>query len=189
MESAYTTVTAPWGRIHLAVSERGVVGVELFTPTNDFLDAVERRLGDRPMPAAAASEPVAGIARLAAACVTAFLNGDRDALDRVPLDLRTRSEWDRRVLEGVRQIPYGAVTSYGRLARLIGSPGAARAVGGAVARNPIGLLIPCHRVIAGDGGIGGYGGDWWGTRDEHLAVKRQLLAIEGTTLPARTLVG
>ena len=111
------------------------------------------------------------------------------AFDDVPIDLRTRSDWDRRVLEGVRQIPFGAVTSYGRLARLIGSPGAARAVGGAVGRNPIGLIIPCHRVIAGDGGIGGYGGEWWGSREEHLAVKRELLGLEGTDIPAHALLG
>jgi methylated-DNA-[protein]-cysteine S-methyltransferase len=62
---------------------------------------------------------------------------------------------------------------------------AARAVGGAVGRNPIGLVIPCHRVIAGDGTIGGYGGAWWGTEDEMLRVKRTLLELEGIELPFR----
>ena len=71
------------------------------------------------------------------------------------------------------------------MAAIVGSPGAARAVGGAVGRNPIGLLVPCHRVIAGDGSIGGYGGDWWGTREERVAVKRTLLDLEGVLLPAR----
>lgn len=71
------------------------------------------------------------------------------------------------------------MTSYGRLARWIGRPGAARAVGGAVGRNPIGLIVPCHRVIAGDGSIGGYGGSWLGDRDALLAIKRRLLALEG----------
>jgi methylated-DNA-[protein]-cysteine S-methyltransferase len=82
-------------------------------------------------------------------------------------------------------VPYGQVTSYGRLAREIGRPGAARAVGGAVGRNPIGLAIPCHRVIAADGSLGGYGGDWWGTREQLLEIKRELLEREGVTLPAR----
>jgi O-6-methylguanine DNA methyltransferase len=189
VRSAYASVPAPWGRIHLAVSDRGVAGLELFTPKDEFIEAIERRLGERPVPVDEAGEALATMTRLAAGAVQSFLDGDRRALDGVPIDLRTGSDWDRRVLEGVRQIPFGAVTSYGRLARLIGSPGAARAVGGAVGRNPIGLLIPCHRVIAGDGGIGGYGGDWWGSREEHLAVKRQLLALEGTSIPARTLVG
>jgi O-6-methylguanine DNA methyltransferase len=79
------------------------------------------------------------------------------------------------------------VTSYGRLAGAIGRRGAARAVGGAVGRNPIGLAIPCHRVIAGDGTIGGYGGDLFGSRDELLDIKRELLSLEGVTLPSRFL--
>ena len=67
-----------------------------------------------------------------------------------------------------------------------GTPGSTStgAVGGAVGRNPIGLLIPCHRVIAGDGTLGGYGGDWWGTREAMLGVKRTLLELEGVQLPA-----
>jgi methylated-DNA-[protein]-cysteine S-methyltransferase len=77
------------------------------------------------------------------------------------------------------------VTSYGRLARSIGRPGAARAVGAAVGRNPIGLIIPCHRVIAGDGSLGGYGGGWSGEREALLDIKRRLLATERIELPAR----
>jgi methylated-DNA-[protein]-cysteine S-methyltransferase len=57
-----------------------------------------------------------------------------------------------------------------------------------VGRNPIGLVIPCHRVIAGDGTIGGYGGAWYGTREQLLAVKRTLLEIEGVTLPAKIAI-
>ena len=105
----------------------------------------------------------------------------------LPLGLADRGSWDRTVLAGVRTLGWGEVTSYGRLARSIGRRGAARAVGGAVGRNPIGLAIPCHRVIAGDGTIGGYGGDWFGSRDDLLAIKRELLAREGVTLPTRNL--
>jgi len=76
-------------------------------------------------------------------------------------------------------VPWGSVTSYGRIARTVDRPGAARAVGGAVGRSPIGIVIPCHRVIAADGTLGGYGGDWYGSRALHLAVKRELLALEG----------
>ncbi len=91
------------------------------------------------------------------------------------------------MLAGVRTLGWGEVTSYGRLARSIGRRGAARAVGGSVGRNPIGLAIPCHRVIAGDGTIGGYGGDWFGSRDDLLAIKRELLEREGVHLPTRAL--
>jgi methylated-DNA-[protein]-cysteine S-methyltransferase len=65
---------------------------------------------------------------------------------------------------------------------MIGKPGAARAVGGAVGRNPIGLAIPCHRVIAGDGSLGGYGAGWWGGRQTGLDLKRELLAREGVSI-------
>ena len=100
----------------------------------------------------------------------------------MPVVLEGVREWDRRVLEGVRTIPRGGTASYGEVARRIGSPGAARAVGGAVGRNPVGLLVPCHRVIAGDGTLGGYGGSWFGSREELLALKRALLAIEGVSV-------
>jgi methylated-DNA-[protein]-cysteine S-methyltransferase len=86
------------------------------------------------------------------------------------------------VLEAVRRVPRGFTASYGEIARAIGRPGAARAVGGAVGRNPVSLAIPCHRVIAGDGTLGGYGGGWWGSREERLALKRDLLGREGITV-------
>ena len=84
------------------------------------------------------------------------------------------------MLGGVRRVPWGEVTSYGRLARAIGRPGAARAAGGSVGRNPIGLADALPRVIAGDGSLGGYGGSWLGDREALLEVKRTLLALEGS---------
>lgn len=76
----------------------------------------------------------------------------------------------QRVLEVVRTIPFGETLSYGEVARRAGSPDGARAVGGACHRNPFPLLIPCHRVIGGDGSLGGYAFD--------LEIKRELLAFE-----------
>jgi len=108
---------------------------------------------------------------------------DDDALARLPVDLEDRPAWDRAVLEAVRAIPRGQVRSYGEIARAIGRAGAARAVGGAVGRNPVAILIPCHRVVAGDGTLGGYGGGWWGDRDRLLELKAELLAREGISLP------
>ncbi len=83
------------------------------------------------------------------------------------------------------RIGWGQTASYGEIARRIGAPRAARAVGGALGRNPVSLLIPCHRVIAADGTIGGYGGDAWGSREERLAIKRDLLSLEGVTVAIR----
>ena len=100
-------------------------------------------------------------------------------------DSADRPAWDRHVLGEVATIPWGRTASYGDIARRIGAPRAARAVGGALGRNPIGLLIPCHRVIAADGTIGGYGGDAWGSSAERLAIKRDLLLREGVTVGTR----
>jgi methylated-DNA-[protein]-cysteine S-methyltransferase len=82
-------------------------------------------------------------------------------------------------------IPRGTTASYGEVARRIGRPGAARAVGGAVGRNPVGLLVPCHRVIAGDGTLGGYGVAAWGGLEAALDLKQALLRLEGVEVPRR----
>lgn len=187
---AYTVLPAPWGAIHVAAGRAGLVALQLLTPTGAFLDSVARRTGTTPEPLGPAIPlEVRKLLERAAEAVAASLAGRPAGLAELPIDLRVGSAWDRRVLEGVRAVPRGSVTSYGRLARLIGSPGAARAAGGAVGRNPIGLVIPCHRVIAGDGSLGGYGGDWWGSREQLLAVKRELLELEGIRLPATSFIG
>ena len=80
-----------------------------------------------------------------------------------------------RVWEQLRQIPYGQVISYGELACRIGQPGASRAVGGANRRNPIPIIVPCHRVIAANGTLGGYSGNCDGSAE----IKYALLRLEG----------
>jgi O-6-methylguanine DNA methyltransferase len=91
------------------------------------------------------------------------------------VDLSDRPAWDRRVLAEVRRVRPGTTASYGDIAKRVGSPRAARAVGGALGRNPVSLVIPCHRIIAGDGTLGGYGGTGWIDRDRHLSRKEALL--------------
>ena len=170
-------VSAPWGPIHVATDGDGVIALEVLTTEGAFCDSLQRRLGEAPtsVPSLAVRRRLAA----ATAAVEAHLAGEPDALAGLPFALHGLTAWDRRVLDGVRTIPWGELTSYGRLARAIGRPGAARAVGGAVGRNPIGLIVPCHRVIAGDGSIGGYGGSWFGDREALLAIKRELLDLEG----------
>jgi len=89
------------------------------------------------------------------------------------LDLSTGTPFERQVWRALRRIPYGTVRSYAWVARAIGRPNAARAVGQAVGRNPLGILIPCHRVVRGDGSIGGFGGG--------IGIKRFLLRLDGVT--------
>ncbi len=181
-EVAVATLPGPWGPINVAARGGRLVALELLTPTEVFRAGLVRRHAAGIVGVAEAHGPDRATLSRTSELVRAYLDG-ADVVFDIPLDLRGLAAWDRAVLDGVGTIPYGAVTSYGRLARLIGRPGAARAVGGAVGRNPIGLIVPCHRVIAGDGTLGGYGGDWYGTRERLLAVKRWLLEREGTRLP------
>jgi methylated-DNA-[protein]-cysteine S-methyltransferase len=183
------TVAAPWGPLRLAATTRGLVALDQLVSADAFAERLERRFGTQPVDVAEAPPASAAATHLRAAldAVRAVLDGDLGALERLPIDLEDRAGWDRLVLAAVRGIPPGSTASYGEVARMIGKPGAARAVGGAVGRNPIGLVIPCHRVIAGDGSIGGYGGGWWGGRQAGLELKRELLAREGVNVevPAR----
>jgi O-6-methylguanine DNA methyltransferase len=94
----------------------------------------------------------------------------------LPLDLDRLTPFQQLVLSTVRRIPVGAVWTYGQVARAIGKPKASRAVGQALGRNPVPIVIPCHRVIAGDGSLGGYSGGGG------LASKRLLLQLEGALL-------
>lgn len=180
---AVVAVDAPWGPVHLAATDHALVGLSVLAPPDLFAADVARHTGR-----ARASRP-GRFAERAAEAVEAFLAGDGAALATLPLDLGDRGGWDRAVLAAVADVRWGEVTSYGRVARAIGRPGAARAAGGAIGRNPIGLAIPCHRVIAGDGSIGGYGGEWFGSREALLDIKRELLAIEGIRLPVGRIAG
>jgi len=103
----------------------------------------------------------------------AYASGRRDDFLDVELVLGRRTDFQRRILQCCRQIPFGQTLTYGQLAAKAGFPRAARAVGNCMAANCIPLVIPCHRVVAADGGLGGYSAVG-GTR-----TKRLLLALEG----------
>jgi methylated-DNA-[protein]-cysteine S-methyltransferase len=94
----------------------------------------------------------------------------------LPLDLERLTPFQQHVLATIRRIPVGSVWTYGQVARAIGKPRASRAVGQALGRNPMPIVIPCHRVIAGDGGLGGYSGGGG------LASKQLLLKMEGVLM-------
>jgi len=92
----------------------------------------------------------------------------------VPVDLSSGTEFQRKVWSALTKIPRGQTRSYAWVARAIGKPDATRAVGTACGANPVPIIIPCHRVIASDGSLGGFGGG--------LPMKRQLLRLEGGNL-------
>jgi O-6-methylguanine DNA methyltransferase len=179
-QMAIGAVAAPWGPLWVAATERGVAGLEQLVSREDLIAHLERRFGAVEITNSGAS--IDQLAR-AVAAVESFIGGDLSALDGLAVDLDDRPAWDRGVLAAVREIPPGSTASYGDVARMVGRPGAARAVGGAVGRNPIGLVVPCHRVIAGDGSLGGYGGGWWAGRQAGLELKRRLLSREGVRVP------
>ncbi len=109
-----------------------------------------------------------------------YFAGEPVELARHPVDLSGHPPFRRRALLAARQIRYGEVKSYGWLAARAGRPGAARAAGQAMSRNPVPLVIPCHRVIAAGGALGGFGGG--------LGMKRALLRLEGIACDSRGIL-
>jgi methylated-DNA-[protein]-cysteine S-methyltransferase len=102
-----------------------------------------------------------------------YLAGNKTEFLSLILDLTEASEFHRRVYEATRSVGWGKTASYGEIARKVGSPGAARAVGGALARNPVAIIIPCHRVLASGQRLGGF------SAHGGTSVKVRLLALEG----------
>ena len=178
--AAFTVAPGPLGAMHLAATCDGIVAVSLETETPAFVDHLARRIHGAVVPAEDPVVPASWRELLDRAVeqIGEYLAGKRRSFD-LPLDLSPLSDWDRRVLHGAAQLAYGEAVAYGELARRIGKPGAARAVGGAMGRNPVMIVIPCHRVIASGGRLGGYGGYTYTDRQAGLSLKRRLLAIEG----------
>ena len=165
----------------MAATAAGVVAVDLGTETPEFVDDLARQLHGTVLPTEDGDVPAEWRATLdeARRQIGEYFARSRQTFV-LPIDLRV-SDWDRLVLAGVARLQYGETAAYGELAGRIGRPGAAQAVGGAMGRNPVPILIPCHRVIGANRTLGGYGGSTYADRRAALAIKRTLLAIEGST--------
>ena len=162
---AWTVAPIPGGVALVAATKRGLCSVLMGSSADDL--STELR----------AEFPLAEIARddtsmaSTAALVTDLANGrPRPDAATLPLDVHATA-FRRRVWEALRRIPAGETRSYGQIAEAVGAPRAARAVGTACATNPVPIVVPCHRVLASGGGLGGYSGG--------LDRKRQLLGAEG----------
>jgi methylated-DNA-[protein]-cysteine S-methyltransferase len=169
-DAVYTRLETPIGRLLIVQGERGVVRVGFPEESADALLAqVAAHLGPRIV---ASDRELAGTRD----SVMAYFEGVDERLD-LPVDLSlVRSDFRRAALVRLRdEVGPGAVVTYGALAAKIGRPRAARAVGSACATNPVPIIVPCHRVLPGGGGVGSYGGG--------PARKRQLLAHEGANWP------
>ncbi len=158
----YVAVRTPVGRVFVAATDVGLARVS-FDPSEVKFVAALRQLK---MDVVKSAEKVSGIT----AQLEAYFAGERRAFD-VPVDLRRMSPFQRSVLMAARAVPAGQVVSYHEIARRIGRPRASRAVGQALGHNPVPIVIPCHRVVASDGGLGGYSGG--------LEIKAKLLKMEG----------
>lgn len=159
---------SPLGDLFVAVTQRGVALVHYLTGPGDLASAIEsvRPRLDLVEDRRAAQEIAAEIRR--------YLTGAEDALQR-QIDLALGgSIFQQKVLRKLQEVPRGALISYQALGAAAGAPGSARAVGNAMHNNPVPIYVPCHRVIASGGGLGGYGG---GARR-----KLQLLRSEGFAL-------
>jgi methylated-DNA-[protein]-cysteine S-methyltransferase len=123
-------------------------------------------------PGAANGEPPSSV-KTAISEIQALLTGEQRALDRVELDMEGVPPFHRRVYVAARAIPPGQTASYGEIATRVGAPGAARAVGQALGRNPFAIVVPCHRVLAAGGRTGGF------SANGGVATKLRMLSIEG----------
>ena len=156
------------GRCGIAWGARGVAGVQLPEAGES---EIRTRLLHR-FPAAGEMPPPAEV-QSAVDCIRALLRGEASDLSIIALDMSQVPAFHRRVYEAARTIPPGMTLSYGEIAAQIGAPGAARAVGQALGRNPFPIVVPCHRVLAAGGKIGGF------SAQGGVATKRRMLAIEG----------
>lgn len=149
------------------------IGMLFLTASSQGLRGVDRNRQAVPLsPSLDLSKPAERILDDAVQQLEDYFAGRLRSFD-VPLDV-DGTPFQRRVWKELLRIPFGKTVSYRDIARRIGKPAAVRAVGGANGRNPVCIIVPCHRVVAADGGIGGYSGG--------LEMKRRLLALEGVRI-------
>ena len=163
----FTLFDTAIGWCGVAWSDRGLVGVQL--PEASEAETRERML--QRFPTAAEIAPPHKV-QLAIDNIVALLCGEPSDLSAIELDLEGVAPFHRRVYEVARAIPPGRTLAYGDVAARAGAPGAARAVGQALGRNPFPIIVPCHRVVAAGGKIGGF------SAHGGTATKRRMLAIE-----------
>lgn len=163
LDVAYTTIDSPVGTLLLAATPKGLVRVAYDIEDHDrVLYTLSQRLGSRVLRAPR---------RLDAAAreLDEYFSGQRRVFD-LPLDLSLSKGFRQLVQRHLPEIGYGQTRTYRQVAELVGNPQAVRAVGTACATNPLPVVVPCHRVVRSDGGMGGYLGG--------VEAKRTLLALE-----------
>ena len=150
--SYYAVIDSPLGPIFVGGSDAGVHRIDFLDGGRGAADRIAllaRESGEAPLRDAGAASAVAAQLREYFAA----------RLERFDLPLAARgSDFQRRVWRALSNVPYGETASYGEIARAVGNPAAARAVGAATGRNPLSLVVPCHRIVGAGGALTGYGG-------------------------------
>ncbi|CAN5540817.1 methylated-DNA--[protein]-cysteine S-methyltransferase [soil metagenome] len=168
MNQGFTLFETPIGLCGLAWNEHALIGAQL---PEAAPGAGWARLRRRYPDAVEASPPPAAVQN-AIGRINALLAGGRDDLIDLALDFDRVAPFNRRVYEIARAIPPGETSTYGQIAKAMGEPGAARAIGKALGDNPWPIIVPCHRVLAADGKSGGF------SAPGGVAAKARLLTIE-----------
>jgi methylated-DNA-[protein]-cysteine S-methyltransferase len=163
LDIAYRVVDSPVGVLLIAATDLGLVRVAYASENHDaVLQSLAERISPRILRAPGRLDPVARE-------LDEYFDGRRRSFD-VPLDWQLSAGFRRTVLHHLPEIGYGHTASYAAVAQLAGNPKAFRAVGTACATNPLPVIVPCHRVVRADGGMGGYLGG--------AQAKRTLLTLE-----------
>lgn len=173
----FVPIASPIGQLLLAATPDGVREIEFANsrPEEAFV-ANLREQGVEPVRLQRIEDAPAEVwpvLERTAVQLREYFGGRRDRFD-VPLDWGAMAPFQRAVLEATAAVPFGALDTYAGIARKIGKPGATRAVGNALGRNPIPVIVPCHRIVRSDATLGGYTGG--------LQIKQHLLSLEGVTL-------
>jgi methylated-DNA-[protein]-cysteine S-methyltransferase len=166
VDVAYELTDSPVGTLLVAVTEVGLCRISFDPEPDRAVETLARDFGARVL---RVSRPLEVVRRRLAE----YFEGRRREFD-LDVDLRPLPVFQREVLTELARVRYGSTATYGALAARVGRPRAARAVGGALNRNPVPIVLPCHRVLGSDGRLVGYAGG--------LERKRALLALEGVTL-------
>lgn len=178
MTRHYILFDSDFGTTAIAWSADGLTRVQLPERTPAETEARMRRDGAVPT-----TGPLPDHAAAAVSALQAYFASDGDTLATLRLDASIVSDFNAAIYRALRAVPRGETVTYGELARRVGSPGAARAVGMAMGRNPWPVIVPCHRVLASGNKMGGFSAPG-GTR-----TKERLLALEGVSIGDPVLPG
>jgi methylated-DNA-[protein]-cysteine S-methyltransferase len=162
LDVGFDVIDSPIGPLLVAATERGLCRISFSPDPEEELDTLARTFGTRVL---RSPKPVDPVRRE----LDEYFDERRRTFD-VTVDVTTLAPFQRLVLDELARVPYGETSTYGGLAQRIGKPRSARAVGGALNRNPIPIVLPCHRVVGSTGSLVGYAGG--------LEIKRALLDLE-----------